>query len=151
MRVPREFQTEEMKKMENPYVRVTKAMYGLPSVGFDFARYTESKLVGELGYSKVAGFPSMYVRKVQGKVIILGVYVDDLYMTGDLKICRHEIDKIGTLLCSQKKTAEVTSAVCRLQTADCRQLAVLRLALVQMQYIILLFFWRWRMIVLVQS
>ena len=111
MRVPREFQTEEMKEMENPYVRVTKAMYGLPSVGFDFARYTESKLVGELGYSKVAGFPSMYVRKVQGKVIILGVYVDDLYMTGDLKICRHEMDKIGTLLCSQKKTAEVFSVL----------------------------------------
>ena len=95
MRVPKEFQTEEMKKMANPYVRVTKAMYGLPSAGFDFARYTESKLVGDLGYSKVAGFPSMYVKKVHGKVIILGVYVDDLYMTGDLKICRHEMDKIG--------------------------------------------------------
>ena len=56
----------------------------VPSAGFDFARYTDEKIIGQLGYSKVAGFPSMYVKNVNGKLIVLGVYVDDLYMTGDL-------------------------------------------------------------------
>ena len=83
--------------MEDPYVRVSKAMYGLPSAGFDFARYTESKLVEDLGYSKVVGFPSMYIKKVKDKLVVLGVYVDDLYMTGDLNICRAEMKKIGNI------------------------------------------------------
>ena len=95
MRVPKEYQTEEMQNMEEPYVKVLKAMYGLPSAGFDFARYTDDKIVGKLGYSKVPGFPSMYVKCVRGKLIVLGVYVDDLYMTGDLSICRSEMQKLS--------------------------------------------------------
>ena len=94
MRVPKEFQTDEMKQMSEPYVSIRKAMNGLPSAGFDFARYTDSKLVEELGYSKVAGFASTYVKLVGKKLVVLGVYVDDLYITGDLPICRSQKTKL---------------------------------------------------------
>ena len=95
MRVPKEFQTEEMKQVKDPYVRVRKAMYGLPSAGFDFARYTHDKIVNVLGYTPISGFPSMYTKIVENEIVILGFYVDDLYMTGDLQTCRSEMQKIS--------------------------------------------------------
>ena len=83
--------------MKDPYVRVRKAMYGLPSAGFDFARYTHDKIVNVLGYTPISGFPSMYTKIVEDEIVILGFYVDDLYMTGDLQICRSEMKKISQI------------------------------------------------------
>ena len=80
--------------MEDLYVNVEKAMYGLPSAGIDFARYTSEKIINDLGYTKVAGFPSMYTKIVDTEFIVLGFYVDDLYMTGDLTTCRSEMKKM---------------------------------------------------------
>ena len=97
MRVPPEFQTDEMKSMLDPCVRVWKAMNGLPSAGFDFAKYTHEVVTEQFGYSKMAGFPSMYTKRINGKLIVLGFYVDDLYMTGDLTLCRSEMEKLGTI------------------------------------------------------
>ena len=90
MKVPKEFQTPAMQAMEDLNVKVEKATYGLPSAGFDFARYTSEKIVNDLGYTKVAGVPSMYTKIVDTEFIVLGLYVDDLYMTGRLKTFRSE-------------------------------------------------------------
>ena len=59
-----------------PCVRIVKALYGLPSSGFDFFTYTKDALISE-GWQPVDNFLSLYSKEVNGEHLLLGVYVDD--------------------------------------------------------------------------
>ena len=76
MELPEEFRPHGFT---SPCVRVVKALYGLPTAGFDFFNYTRKALLKE-NWKEIENFPSVYSKMVNNELLILGVYVDDFYL-----------------------------------------------------------------------
>ncbi|KAK9074991.1 hypothetical protein SSX86_003310 [Deinandra increscens subsp. villosa] len=71
----------EVKGKENHVYKLHKALYGLKQAPRAW-NYKLDKTLKELGFSKCTHEPAVYMIKKSGSVLLLGVYVDDIILTG---------------------------------------------------------------------
>ena len=76
--------------------KLKKALYGLKQAPRAWYARIDSYLRG-LGFSKSIADPNLYIKVVQNQPLILVVYVDDLFLTGD----EHLIDECKRELASE--------------------------------------------------
>ncbi|WZZ60567.1 hypothetical protein YC2023_060674 [Brassica napus] len=74
----------EMKGQENKVYRLNKALYGLRQAPRAWNHKLNTILV-ELGFRKCSKEPSVYRKMVKGELLVVAVYVDDLFVTGTCK------------------------------------------------------------------
>ena len=74
---------------EYPMVRLLKALYGLPRAGHDWDAAMRKKLIAH-GWSALDNQNSVYAKTIDGKLCLLGVYVDDMIVSAPDEL----VDKI---------------------------------------------------------
>ena len=67
-------------KGKEPMVRLLKALYGLPRAGHDWDAAMRKRLLSK-GWSALDNQNSIYAKTVDGKLCLLGVYVDDMIVS----------------------------------------------------------------------
>ena len=87
---PQGFETHEK---ESHVCRLKKAIYGLKQAPRAWYSRIDSYLLS-LGFTKSEADPNLYQKVEDGQVIILVLYVDDLFLTGNEKLieqCKKEL------------------------------------------------------------
>ena len=72
--------------LKDPVVKLDRALYGLPRSGFDWFSHCDEVLTKKLGWERLSGSDSVYVK---GDAV-LAVYVDDIVMAGTPHARRRE-------------------------------------------------------------
>jgi hypothetical protein len=82
---------------EHKVFRLRKALYGLHQAPRAWNAKLDETLIA-FGFSKCSSEPAIYDRRVDGKHVVIGVYVDDLMVTGnnreDIKQFKSEMAKV---------------------------------------------------------
>jgi hypothetical protein len=71
---------KQYQGMEYPMVRLLKALYGLPRAGHDWDAAMRARLISK-GWSALDNQNSIYAKVLDGKMCLLGVYVDDMIVS----------------------------------------------------------------------
>ena len=71
----------EVQDRDTHVCRLKKALYGLKQAPRSWYKRIDSNLM-KLGFTRSNVDPNLYFKVVQGKPLILVVYVDDLFLTG---------------------------------------------------------------------
>eukprot|EP00971_Amphidinium_carterae_P352932 6492774-Amphidinium_carterae.4 len=83
--IPPELQTDEQRKMasemKDPVFRLLRPLYGWTCSGKLWEEHLD-KALKRCDWSSVEGWPQTYTKTVNGNVLALSVYVDDLVMSG---------------------------------------------------------------------
>jgi hypothetical protein len=81
--------------IDHPMVRMLKALYGLPRAGHDWDAAMRARLLDK-GWTALDNQNSIYAKMVDGKLCLLGVYVDDMIVSAPDEL----VDKIRAELSS---------------------------------------------------
>ena len=95
MEIPEGLRNESNKNM---VCKLLKAIYGLKQAPRQWYAKMHHFLVDDLGFTSSINDPCLYTRKTSSGITVIGLYVDDLLITGS---SRSEIDKIKGELSSK--------------------------------------------------
>ena len=76
----------KLSRRKDPCVKLARALYGLPRSGFDWFAKIDNVLTSKLGWSRMPGVDSVYMKKQA----MLALYVDDILLAGPPKDRRRE-------------------------------------------------------------
>ena len=73
---------EEIKSIDEPVLILNKAIYGLRNSGYIWNR-TFNKTLLDMGFRRLESDPCVCVLKIEDRLVILGIYVDDTVIAYD--------------------------------------------------------------------
>jgi len=79
---------------ENQVYQLKKALYGLKQAPRNWYSRIDAYLQN-LGFTRSLSESTLYVKKAEGQILVVSLYVDDLLITGS---CREQIDYVDDLL-----------------------------------------------------
>jgi hypothetical protein len=79
---------------ENQVYQLKKALYGLKQAPRSWYSRIDAYLQN-LGFTRSLSESTLYVKKAEGQILVVSLYVDDLLITGS---CREQIDYVDDLL-----------------------------------------------------
>jgi hypothetical protein len=106
LHLPRNLQPNSWSgRFVRPVVRIHMAMYGLARSGHDWNQKARSALL-KLNYTLLRDGPedSMYLKEVNGEVIVVVVYTDDFGMSGEKTRTMREYEILNQVLGFQART-----------------------------------------------